>query len=593
VPAVFVELEEMPRTPNGKLDRRALPATEMNSPGGGQLYVAARTPLEEVVATIWAEVLGQARVGVTDNFFELGGHSLLASQVIARVRKSFQVNVPLITLFESPTVAALAGRIEAVIKSGSGHQVQPIKRVSRDGDLPLSFAQERLWFINQLEPDSPGYNVPLTVRLKGRLQIEALERTLSEIVRRHEVLRTTFSLVEGRPVQVIASPEPLTVLQIDLSEFSAEQRELEVSRLAAEDMKRPLGLSQPPLLRATVVKLSEEDHVVLLMTHHIVNDNWSMGVLMHEVAILYGAFSSGKESPLPELPIQYADYAVWQRECLQADELDALLAYWKKQLGGVLSPVKLPIDRPRTAAQTFRGARQTLRLPQAMTDALTKLSQEEGVTLFMTMLAGFQTLLHFYSGQEDILIGSPIANRTHIETEGLIGFFVNMLVLRTNLSGNPTFRELLGRVREVTLGAYTHQDLPFEKLVQELQWERDLSRQPLFQAVFALQNAPTGGLELPGLTSSQFATETNTTRFDLMVTVSRSEQQMVASFHYDVDLFDEATITRMRWHFEKLLGSIVARPDTRLNSLDLLSQEEHALIEKPIEMEEFETSFSF
>jgi amino acid adenylation domain-containing protein len=592
VPTWIVVLDEMPLTTSGKINRRALPAP-IQGASTTEDYVAPRNAVEEVLAGIYRQVLGERQIGIHDNFFQLGGHSLLATQVIARVRKSFQAEVPLIRLFESPTVAALAVRIEAAIKTGHGLQVPFIERVSREVDLPLSFAQERLWFINQLEPDSAAYNVPLAVRLKGPLNIEALEQTLSEIVRRHEVLRTTFSMVEGRPVQVIAQAEPLILTRVDLSELSEAEREIEVKRLAAEDVERPLRLAHPPLLRASVVKLTEEDHVVLLTTHHIVSDNWSMGVLTHEVAMLYGAFSVGKESPLPELPLQYADFACWQRNWLQGDELETQLSYWRKQLGGILSPVKLPIDRRRTAAQTFRGASQTLRLPQALTDELRKLSQQEGVTLFMTMLAGFQTLLHLYKGQEDILIGSPIANRTQIETEGLIGFFVNMIVLRTDLSGNPTFRELLGRVREVTLGAYTHQDLPFERLVQELRWERDLSRQPLFQAVFALQNAPTEVLELPGLTLSQFGTETNATRFDLMVTASGSEEQMVVSFHYDIDLFDAATITRMRWHFEKLLGSIVAQPDARLKALDMLSEAEHALIDKPIKMEEFDNSFSF
>ena len=480
--------------------------------------------------------------------------------------------------------------------------------IARDRTLPLSFAQQRLWFLDQLVPNNAFYNTPAAVRLTGSLNLAALEKTFNEIVRRHEALRTTFVTLEGQPVQAIAPAAPLgseapsftlSLPLIDLRELPEAEREAEARRLTTQEAQRPFDLSKGSLLRVTLLWLDEEEYILLLILHHIVSDGWSMGVLIREIAILYAAISSEKPdarklataslTPLPPLPIQYADFAHWQREWLQGEVLETQLAYWRQQLDGI-SILNLLSDRPRPAVQTYRGATKLLQLPQSLSLALESLSQQEGATLFMTLLAAFQTLLYRYTQQEDIAVGSPIANRNRSEIEGLIGFFVNSLVLRTDLSGNPTFRELLSRVKEVALGAYAHQDLPFEKLVEELHPERKLNQNPLFQVVFALQNARMEALELPGVILSplQFV-DTGTTRFDLEfhlwerkpnngVGVDSSEG--ISGFVvYSTDLFDAATITRMLGHFQTLLEGIVANPEQRLADLPILSEaERHQLL---------------
>ncbi|AFZ17945.1 non-ribosomal peptide synthetase [Allocoleopsis franciscana] len=465
----------------------------------------------------------------------------------------------------------------------------PLVPISREGTLPLSFAQQRLWFLDQLVPNNAFYNTPAAVRLSGSLNLAALEETFNEIVRRHEALRTTFVTVEGQPVQAIAPTLTLSLPVIDLRSHPQTERENEVGRLTTQAAQRPFDLSKTPLLRVTVLQLDEAEYVLLIILHHIVSDGWSMGVLIREIAALYSAISSQQPSSLPPLPIQYADFAYWQRECLQGEVLATQLAYWRQQLDGI-SVLNMPSDRPKPAVQTYQGATQFLQLPKSLSEALEALSQREGATLFMTLLAAFQTLLYRYTQQEDIVVGSPIANRNRSEIEGLIGFFVNSLVLRTDLSGNPTFRELLSRVREVALGAYAHQDLPFEKLVEELHPERSLNQNPLFQVVFALQNAPMETLELPELTLSPLEfVDTGTTRFDLEfhlwerkpnqgLEANRSEG--ISGFVvYSTDLFDAATITRMLDHFQKLLEGIVANPEQRLADLPLLKEaERHQLL---------------
>ncbi len=466
--------------------------------------------------------------------------------------------------------------------------------ISRDGALPLSFAQQRLWFLDQLVPNNAFYNVPAAVRLTGLLNLAALEQTFNEIVLRHEALRTTFVMLEGRPVQAIAPTLTISLPVIDLRELPEAEREPQSRRLTTEDAQRPFNLSTGPLLRVTLLRLDEAEHLLMLNLHHIVADGWSIGVLIQELAVLYAAITSEKPSPLPPLSIQYADFAQWQRDWLQGKVLTPQLAYWRQQLDGI-SQLNLPTDRRRLAVQTYRGATQRLQLPKSLSEALEALSQREGVTRFMTLLAAFQTLLYRYTQQEDITVGSPIANRNRSEIEGLIGFFVNSLVLRTYLGGNPTFRELLSRVREVALEAYAHQDLPFEKLVEELHPERNLSQNPLFQVVFALQNAPMEALELPGLTLSplQFV-DTGTTRFDLEFHLWERSSKGAATLTqnniedsegisglvvYSTDLFDQTTIARMQGHFQTLLESIVANPDQRLADLALQSvAERHQLL---------------
>jgi amino acid adenylation domain-containing protein/non-ribosomal peptide synthase protein (TIGR01720 family) len=581
VPSVIMKLERMPLTANGKVDRRALPEADEAGEGARSEYLAPRSVIEEIVAGVWAEVLGVERVGINDSFFELGGHSLMATQLISRIRDACQVELPLRSMFDAPTVAGLSERIEAMIRSGEGRQVPPIERASRDGALQLSFAQQRLWFLDQWEPESPFYNIFAPVRLKGQLNGRALERTLSEIVRRHEILRTTFSAVEGRPIQVIAPAGSISLPMIDLSELPPPLREAEAQRVAAAEARRPFDLAKGPLLRSLLLRLDEDEQVALLTMHHIVSDGWSAGILIREVAALYAAFLQGQPSPLAELSVQYADFAEWQRKWLQGEVLEKQLSYWKRKLGGALPVLQLPTDRPRPVVQRFRGAHESLALSADLSAAIRAMSQREGVTLFMTLLAAFKTLLYRYSGQDDIIVGSPIANRNRSEIEELVGFFVNTLVLRTDLSGNPSFRKLLDRVREVALEASTHQDLPFEKLVDELRLERDLSRTPLFQVVFVLQNAPRQALELPGLTITPLQVEGETAKFDLILGITDAEQGLMVQVEYNTDLFNEDSITRMLGHYQTLLEGIVTNPDQCLSNLPLLTEaERHQLLER-------------
>ena len=577
IPSAFVYLDVLPLTNNGKVDRRALPAPDAERPALAEAFLAPRSVVEEMLASIWSDVLGGVRVGVNDNFFELGGHSLLATQVISRVREAFGIEIALRSLFEQPTVGELAETIEEGLRAGV---VMPprMERAQREGDvMPLSFAQQRLWFIDQLEPGNPVYNTPRGVRLRGTLDIAALERALTELVRRHEALRTTFRDLHGEPVQVIGQAKPFIVVIEDLSGLPEATREEEARRLTREEALGPFDLSTGPLVRARLLRLAKlprEEHVLLLSLHHIVSDGWSMGVLVREVATLYAAYAIGAESPLKELSLQYGDYAVWQREWLQGEVLDQQLSYWRKQLAGAPPVLELPADRPRPQVQTFRGAALPFKLSKELAQELRALSRREGVTLYMTLLAGLQTLLARYTGQEDISTGTPIANRRRGEIENLIGFFVNTLVLRTDVSGNPTFRELLQRVRETALNAYAHQDVPFEMLVEVLQPERSMSYTPLFQVLFVLQNAPQEKLELPGLTLDLLDIDSGTAKLDLMLSLEESEEGLEGICEYSTDLFDEATIHGLLGHFETLLEGVVNNPDERLLQLPLLSQAE-------------------
>ena len=574
VPSAFVMLEQWPLNPNGKVDRKALPAPEQQRPELDHSFVAPRTHTEERLAGIWCEVLRIRRIGIDDNFFELGGHSLLATQIISRIREVFEVEVPLRSLFEAPTVAGLAQRIETARQQQPAVQAPSLVPVPRDEDLPLSYSQERLWFMDQLEPGTAAYNMPFAARLHGELNLAALERSLNEIMRRHESLRTTFTKIDGRPVQVINEPQWLTLPVTDLRQFPGGERETEARRLAGEESLRPFDLSRGPLLRARLLTLDDDEHVLLLNMHHIVSDGWSMDIFFRELTALYSAFRAGQPSRLAELPIQYADYAVWQRTWLQGDVLEEQLAYWKKQLAGAPSLLELPIDRPRPAVQSYQGKRLHLELSAEVTARLKDLSRREGVTLFMTLLAAFQCLLSRYSGQTDIVVGTDIANRNRAQTEGLIGFFVNQLVLRTDLSGDPTFLEVLQRVYETALGAFAHQDLPFEKLVEELQPERTLSHNPLFQVTFGLQNALGSGVSLPGVALSKFKVDVMSVKFDLILLMADTDQGLVGTLHYNSDIFDEPTMERMLLHLSTLLDAVAADPSLRVSALPLLSATE-------------------
>jgi amino acid adenylation domain-containing protein len=574
VPSKFVFLEMMPLTSNGKIDRKALPAPEMVSSETSGNLTAPRTPAEEVLAGIWAGVLGLNKVGVFDNFFELGGHSLLATRIISKVRDTFRVEIPLRCLFESPTVAVLAKEIEKARQAGQGPPVPPIGPVLREGDLPLSFSQERLWFLEQMEPGNATYNLPLVIRLTGELNQLALEQSLNKIIERHETLRTIFTAKNGIPVQVVLPRLPLEIFTVSLEEFAENGRDEKLRQLAGDEARYIFDLGRGPLIRASLLMLSEKEYVLLLMMHHIISDGWSMGIFFKELITLYNAYSGAKVLRLPELPIQYADYASWQKKWLQGAVLENQVSYWKHKLNGAPAVLDLPTDRPRPPVQTFRGAIKFWIFSESTSQAVKRLSLEAGSTLFMTYLAAFQVLLYRYSRQDDLVVGTPVAGRNRSEVEDLIGFFVNTLALRTNMTGNPTFRELLDRVREMVLEAYAHQDLPFEKLVEELNPERNLTYNPVFQVMFAFENFPISPLELPGLTLSPVEVETGTTKFDLTFFLEEQAQGLLGAFEYNTDLFNAATIDRMIGHLTNVLEQVVINPAVKLLAIEVLTAAE-------------------
>ena len=581
VPVAFVIIESFPLSPNGKIDRKALPPPGSYRSETERVHLAPNTPTQELVAGIWMQILGLRQVGIDENFFELGGHSLLATQVTSRVREAFEVELPLRILFEGPTVTSLADKIDEAIRVGKGLQSTPIEQVSRDQLLPLSFAQQRLWFIDQLAPGNSVYNFSSAMRLKGNLDVTALERSINEIVRRHEVLRTSFALIDGRAVQMIEPELKVGFPTVDLTDFPVSERESRCMEVARTEARRPFDLSRGPLLRLMLLKLDEQDHVALLTMHHIITDGWSIGVFISEVATLYEAFSAGRRSPLEELPIQYADYAKWQREWLRGRVLEAEFAYWEKQLADAPALLELPTDRPRPAIKTYNSANEKFTVPRALSEKLSRLSRQEDVTLFMTLLAAYQILLHRYSGKDDICVGSPIANRNREEIEGLIGFFVNLLVLRTRFDASVTFRELLVRVREVALGAYAHQDMPFEQLVDAMQPERSLSHTPLVQATFTFHNTPNQPLVLSELTLSPVEIDTGSVEFDLSLIMGGEAEGLAGFIVYNSDLFDARTIKQMAAHFLKVMEEMVSDLDLRVSTFPLLTEaERRQLIEE-------------
>ena len=578
VPAFFVPLEKFPLTPSGKIDRKKLPRPDESQLKTGRAYVAPRTPDEEVLAGIMADVLGLKQVGIDDNFFELGGHSLLGIKLQSRIRNTYQIELPLVKIFESPTVAQLAQLIEITRLAEQGIEVPPIVPLSRDQELPLSFAQQRLWFLDQLEPDSPFYNIPGGLRLTGKLRVEALEASLNQLVQRHEVLRTRFKSVQGKPQPEILPGLALTIHKIDLTPSSAEQQAEQLRTLALQEAQQPFNLSEGPLFRVKLLKLSESEHIILFTLHHIISDGWSVGILIREVVVLYEAFIARKPSPLPPLQLQYADFAAWQRQWLQNEVLEVQLNYWKTQLKGSPPLLEMPTDRPRPPVVSFHGKTFSTIFPKKLLQDLQQLSQQKNVTLFMTLLAGFYSLLYRYTGQSDINVGTPHANRNRLEIEKLIGFFVNTLVLRADLKGNPTFNDFLQQVRKVAFAAYAHQDLPFEMLVEALQPVRDLSYTPLFQVMFVFQNVPAEKLTLPGLSFTPYEINTGIAKFDLSLILAEVETGLAVSFEYNRDLFNETTIERMSDHFQNLLQAIVANPEARISHLALFSEAEKQLL---------------
>jgi amino acid adenylation domain-containing protein len=589
LPSAFVVLEALPLTPNGKVDRRALPAPEASRLDPGGSTTLPRDPVEEILAEIWAEVLGLEQVGVHDDLFELGAHSLLATQVVSRIRSALRVELPLRQLFETPTIAGLATAVTCAPSFG-GIEHPRLQRQPRTVDMATgesravaSFAQQRVWFLEQLEPGSRAYHIPVAIRMSGPLGAQALEAALAAVVRRHEVLRTSFAAEDAQPIQVIRPAASATAVirlpTVDLHGLPEREQQAQVWRLSVEGARRPFDLTRGPLLRATLLRLGATEHILALVLHHIVFDGWSMGVLMRELSQLYRGYAAtgaeaAPESSLPELPLQYADFAIWQRRWLQGQGLQAQLAYWKDKLRGPLPPLHLPTDRPRPAAQTFHGATQQLVLPAVLSASLKSLGRSENATLFMTLLAAFEVLLYRYSWHDDIVVGAPIANRNRAELEPLIGYFANTLALRTDLSGEPRFRELLRRVRQTALEAYEQQDVPFEQVVDAVHPERDLSRTPLFQVVFMIQNNPLPELQLRGLSLTALELDTETAKFDLTMSVAEGADGILAALEYNTDLFDAESITRMLGHFQTLLWALIVDADRSIATLPLLSEAE-------------------
>jgi amino acid adenylation domain-containing protein len=568
IPSVFVQLAALPLSANGKVNRLALPEVKSERPQMPVDFVAPRNQIEDRLATIWREVLRLPKIGVHDNFFELGGHSLLAARIVSRIRREFNIEFALRAMFENPTVAQLAAH---VARPGAQHVEQAIKPVERNGIAPLSFTQQQFWLLDQAGLPA-AYNVCTAVKIAGALDTQRLRKALEQIVARHEVLRTNIALEQGTPVQEISPAMPIDLRISVLAKLSAIERQAEMNRVVNAEAGEAFDLSQGPLFRTHLLSFSHDHHVLLFTFHHIVYDGWSAGLLLRELTAFYEG-SSAALSNLPRLPIQYADFARWQRQRLQGAILERQLDHWRRQLANAPA-LNLPTDYARPATRSFKGARQSVTLPQGLSHSLQAMSRNENATLFMTLLAAFQTLLFRYSGQEDITVGAPVAGRTNIETENLIGSFVNTLALRADLAGNPSFREFLSRVREAVLGAFSHQDLPFEKLVEELNPERGLNRTPLFQVMFAFQNTPTPDTLASELELTPLRLKSPTAKFDLTLEVEEQTEGLVVTIEYSTDLFAPETIARMLAHFQTLVTGAVTDPLQRIADLPLLSQAE-------------------
>jgi amino acid adenylation domain-containing protein len=579
VPSVFVVLDALPLTPNGKIDRQALPDPGRARPpaGADAVFVPPRGPIEEALAEIWSDLLGGETVGAHDNFFERGGHSLLAVQLLSRLRHTFEVEVSLPDFLDDPTVSRLARIVEQTLDQGTAPSAPPLVSIHRDAPLPASFAQQRLWFLDQLEPGRASYHIPAAVKLVGRLDIPALERALNEVIRRHEVLRTTLIADRGIPRQVIAARLEIPLTVYDLSCLPEHVRDVCAEDRIREQAERPFDLARGPLVRAGLLRLNEREHIAMVTMHHVVSDGWSIAILTRELSALYQSFLLGQPSPLPEPAIQYADYAVWQRNWLQGAVLHVQLDYWTKQLAGV-PDLELPTDRPRPLATSQRGGERSMTLSKTTLEAVRALGRHEGATLYMTLLAAFQVLLSRYSGQDDIAVGTPIAARTHPELEGLIGLFVNTLVVRGDLSGDPGFRELLRRIRRTAIEAFAHQDLPFDKLVTVAHRDRDVSRTPIFQVMFALQNVPLPALRAPDLVLTPLEPSSQTSKFDLTLFATDVPAGLRLTMEYSTDLFEAARVDRMLDHYRILLEEIIAHPDQPIGSIRMLTEEERTQV---------------
>ncbi len=571
MPSVFVSMEKLPQTPNGKVDRKALEKMGEARMDTGKSHVAPNTDFERQLAAVWQEVLDVPKIGIHDNFFEMGGHSLLAMRAIMRMDQIFDAKLTLREFFENPTVAAQSAKL----KVAAAQSIPPLQPVSRDGPLHLSFAQERLWFLSEYEPGCTAYNLPRACRLTGQLDAEILERALGEIVRRHEVLRTTFHRQNGEVVQVIVPVADFKLPVVELSGLPREQHEAEARRIITNNLQTPFDLAVGPLIWAKLFRLDSQEHILLVNMHHIISDGWSLGVFDRELSVFYTAFRSGQPASIPPLAVQYADYAAWRRQWIEGDELEKRSKYWREQLAGAPA-LELPTDHPRPPQQTYSGTRLPLIFPDGLAATIAAFNQKSGVTPFMSLLAAFQVLLSRYARQEDILVGTPIATRQRVELEDLIGFFVNMQAMRGNLSGNPSFLELVGQVRQTSLEAL---DLPFEELVKALNPVRDPSRHPLFQVVFALQNTPEHPLTLADLTSVDYPLPGTTTHFDLELHLWQCGNSWEGHFVYNTDLFEKTTIDRMAQHYLTLLENLLAQPERPVSQAPMLTvTEQHQLV---------------
>jgi Condensation domain/AMP-binding enzyme/Phosphopantetheine attachment site/AMP-binding enzyme C-terminal domain len=565
IPSAFVVLEQLPLTPNGKLDRKSLPAPEgeWDEKRG---YVGPRNGEEEILCGLFAEVLNRDQVGVHDDFFATGGHSLLATRLVSRIRSTLGVDVPIRAVFESPTVAKFAPRLQGGRKAQTS-----LRRHGKIERLPLSYTQQRLWFIDELQGGSTEYNMPEALRLRGGLDVDALRRAIQTIVDRHESLRTHFGEEHGVPVQIIAPSLTLEIPMEDLSRLSSIEQQRQVTASVNKEWSKPFDLVHGPVLRVKLLKLAEEEHILLRTFHHIVSDGWSLGVFMRELRDLYEAYSQGRDNPLPDLPLQFADFALWQTQDAMAGAQDEDLAFWEKQLAGIPEELEIPRDRPRPPLQTYAGNAHGITLPVETVAALKRCGHS---TLYMTLLTAFAVLMNRYSGQDDIVVGSPIANRQDDRLEGLIGFFANMLVMRVKVNPNATFGELLEKVREWALEAYRHQDIAFERLVEKLPFRRSLNRTPIFQVIFALQNASSGTQQLRGLEVEEIGTEAWTVRFDLEVHALERQGRLEIVWIYNKGLFDPWRIEQMARHYERLLVEVAQGPEKPVSDLGTLSASE-------------------
>ncbi|HEV7518414.1 MAG TPA: condensation domain-containing protein, partial [Thermoanaerobaculia bacterium] len=576
VPAWFVLLPALPRTLNGKVDRRALPRPPQRAEPEA---APPQTPVEEMVAGIWEDLLGVDRIGRSDNLFELGAHSLLAMQFVSRLRRVLGFELPLRQLFQEPTVRGLAVLVQAALAAPPEAATPPLVAGPRSAPIPLSFAQERLWFLDRLEPGAATYTMPAAFDLHGPLRCEVAAAALTEVARRHEALRTTFGIEGGTPSQRVGPPQAVALPEIDLGALAEEAGRRESARLGVSLAHRAFDLERGPLFAAVLLRLDRDHHRLLFNVHHIASDGWSFGILAREVSTIYEAFAAGLRSPLPELPIQVPDFAAWQRRQVAGHAGE--LGYWRVRLGGEIAPLELPTDRPRPAVLRYRGALRVHRLKPDLAGALRACGRREGATLFMVLLAGIKTLLQRFSGQDDILVGTPVAGRRPVETEGLIGCFLNTLVLRTDLGGEPGFRDLVGRVRETTLGAFAHQDVPFEALLVGRGVERDLSRTPFFQVFLNLLNFPSGELRLPGLRVEVAAIPEPAAKFDLTFYVRGDGEGIRLDLAYNADLFDAPRMAELLLQLEWLLAQAIERPEEPVGRLSLVTPSARVLLPDP------------